>query len=143
MNSQVVRMAVAAGIVWYALGMPGLPPSVSPSAPYAGSLTAVHSATRDMVAADRQGLAEALAAAGRMLADDRAGLIKTTEDLQKFVRGTLAYGYSSFSVKKYPASAAAIQAELERVVGDKIEAVTPEKRAAVASMLEEAGRATR
>ena len=141
MNLDLIRYFAAAGIIWFALQ--GNAPSISPAAPYNGLMRDVHTATRSMDAHDRQGLSEALTSASKMLAEDRAGLIKTTEDLQEFVKGSLAYGYSSFSIGKYPAAALAVQSELERAVGASIQAVTPEIRSKVAETLSEAGRAVR
>lgn len=96
-----------------------------------------------MESQDRAGLSAALTAASQMLRADTAGLLKTTEDLQEFVRGTTAYGYSSFALKKYPAVAAAVQTELEKAVGSEIKAVESSDRARVADTLEELGRAVR
>ena len=137
-----IRLAVAAAIVWYALGMPGLPSAVSVP-PYGGGLAALHTESRAMQPVDRQGLAEALSAAAKMLEGDRAGLLKTTEDVKEFVRGVVAYGYTSFSVAKYPQVAAAVQAELEKAVGGEVTAVTPEIRSRTAAALVQAAEAVR
>jgi len=142
MNLDFIRLALGAAIVWYAL-LQGNAPSITPSAPYTGPMTTIHSETRSMDKQDQQGLSEALSAASKMLADDKAGLIKTTEELQAFTRGTLAYGYTSFALAKYPRVAAAVQAELEKATGDTVQAVTPEIRSRVAEALAEAGRAAR
>ena len=112
-----------------------------PSEPYNGSMTAVHSAANSMDKTDRQGLSEALTAAGKMLADDKAKLIKTTSDIQSFTRGSMAYGYSSFALSKYPDVSRAVQAELEKAVGDEDVPVTPEIKDKTVKTLEELGRA--
>ena len=91
--------------------------------------------------ADRQGLSEALTAAGKMLGDDKAKLIKKTSDIQSFTRGTMAYGYSSFALNKYPDVSRAVQAELEKAVGDEDVPVTPEIKDKTVKTLEELGRA--
>ena len=113
----------------------------NPSEPYNGSMTAVHSAANSMDKTDRQGLSEALTAAGKMLADDKAKLIKTTSDIQSFTRGSMAYGYSSFALSKYPDVSRAVQAELEKAVGDEDVPVTPEIKDKTVKTLEELGRA--
>ena len=64
--------------------------ALSPASPYTGSMTAVHEAANSMDKTDRQGLSEALTAAGKMLDDDKAKLIKKTSDIQSFTRGTMA-----------------------------------------------------
>ena len=143
MNPQTIRLIAAGAIVWYALGMPGTSTPIAPSAPYTGSMSAVHSASRSMDAHDRQGLSEALASAGKMLADDKAGLIKNTEDAQRFARGAIAYGYSSFSIQKYPQVASAMQSELERATGSVVTEETSEIRQKMSEALEEIGRAVR
>ena len=112
-----------------------------PSEPYNGSMTEVHSAAKSMDKTDRQGLSEALTAAGKMLDDDKAKLIKTTSDIQSFTRGTMAYGYSSFALNKYPSVSKAVQAELEKAVGDEDVPVTPEIKDKTVKTLEELGRA--
>lgn len=96
-----------------------------------------------MDARDRQGLAEALQAAGRMIEDDRAGLLTTTEAVQRAARGAVAFGYTSFSTAKYPQVAAALQAELEKASGDTSAPATPALRQKIAGVLEEAARAVR
>ena len=114
-----------------------------PSEPYTGSMTAVHSAANSMDKTDRQGLSEALTAASKMLDDDKAKLIKTTEDIQNFTRGSMAYGYSSFALAKYPEVSKAVQVELEKAVGDEITAVTPEIKNRTVATLEELSKAMR
>lgn len=142
--NNALRAVLAAGIVYVALyGVPsGINPAI-PSSAYSGPLTAAHNAAASMESQDRAGLSAALAASGKMLRADSAGLLKTTEDVQEFVRGTTAYGYSSFSLKKYPAVADAVQAELEKAVGSEIKAVDSSDRARIADTLEELGRAVR
>lgn len=112
-----------------------------PSEPYNGSMTAVHSAANSMDKTDRQGLSEALTSASKMLDDDKAKLIKTTEDIQNFTRGSMAYGYSSFALTKYPEVSKAVQVELEKAVGDEITAVTPEIKNRTVATLKELGQA--
>lgn len=112
-----------------------------PSEPYNGSMTAVHSAANSMDKTDRQGLSEALTSASKMLDDDKAKLIKTTEDIQNFTRGSMAYGYSSFALAKYPEVSKAVQVELEKSVGDEITAVTPEIKNRTVATLKELGQA--
>jgi septal ring factor EnvC (AmiA/AmiB activator) len=113
----------------------------SPSTPYTGSMTAVHASAEKMEKNDRQGLSEALTAASKMLEDDKAKLIKTTEDIQNFTRGSMAYGYSSFALAKYPEVSKAVQVELEKAVGDEITAVTPEIKNRTVATLKELGQA--
>ena len=144
MNPTTIRMILAAGIVWYALGgqIPGVSvPGVAPSGPYTGSMTALHTAAASMDPKDRAVLSEALAASGEMISADRAGLLTSTEALQKAARGSIAFGYSTFTVTKYPAVASLIQADLEKAIGSEVAAVTPEIRGKVAGVLSEAARA--
>jgi hypothetical protein len=147
--SGYLRPALAAAIVWYALGMPGLP--VTPggggggTVPYAGTLSALHAASRSMDAADRASLSEALTAAGEMLRADSRGLVDTTEAAQRYVSAVLEFSYNGLGQPKqrYPAVADAISAEMLRVVGDTAGAFDAAGRARLAESLAEAGRATR
>ena len=138
-----VRIVIAAALVWWAVaGSNGLPPS-SPRQPYNGPMASVHSSAAGMDARDRQGLAEALQAAGKMIEDDRAGLLTTTEAVQRAARGAVAFGYTSFATGKYPQVAQAIQDELEKASGDKSAPASPALRQRIAGVLEEAARAVR
>ena len=141
--NNVARIAGGALLIWVALGTPGMPTGggLVPSAPYSGSMSALHSAAGSMDAKDRQGLSEVMAATAAMVKDDRTQMIKTTEDVQKMIRGAMSFGYSTFSSSKYPAVASAVQSELERVVGSTIEPLDSGKRAAVVAALEEMARA--
>ena len=136
--NDLIRIAVVIGGLGLLFGDTGGGGS-KPSEPYNGSMTAVHSAANSMDKTDRQGLSEALGAASKMLADDKAKLIKTTEDIQNFTRGSMAYGYSSFALAKYPEVSKAVQVELEKAVGDEITAVTPEIKNRTVATLKELG----
>ena len=137
------RIVIAAALVWWAVaGSSGLPSS-SLRQTYSGPMASVHSSAAGMDARDRQGLAEALQAAGRMIEDDRAGLLTTTEAVQRAARGAVAFGYTSFATAKYPQVAAALQAELEKASGDTSAQATPALRQKIAGVLEEAARAVR
>lgn len=138
-----VRVAVAAALVWYALGAPGLPPNIAPSAGYSGSLSELHTAAGEMESSDRAGLSGSLGAAADMLEKDPARLITDTASLQRFTRGVIGFGYSSFSVKKYPRVADEVQKQLETVVGEASEALTDEKRRATVAALREMSEATK
>ena len=142
MNGSTIRLIAAAAIVWYALsgGMPGVGPSAGP---YTGSMGELHSAAAAMDPKDRSGLSEALDAASKMIANDKAGLLTTTESLQKAARGAIAFGYSTFSVNKYSNVASLIQADLEKAIGSDVVAITPDVRSKVAGVLSEASRAVR
>lgn len=137
------RVAVAVALVWWVVAGPNALPSPSPRQAYTGPMQTVHTAAAGMDARDRQGLAEALAAAGKMIEDDKAGLLTTTEAVQKAARGAIAYGYTSFAVGKYPEVARAIQDELERATGGLSAPATPALRQRVASTLDEAAKAVR
>lgn len=141
--NDLIRIAIAGGIVYFALtgGTPG--GGGTSSVPYTGSMTSVHSAASSMESPDKQGLSEALTAASKMLDDDKAKLIKTTEDIQQFTRGSMSYGYSSFSLGKYPEVSRAVQSELEKAVGSEIVPVTPEIKSKVVATLKELGDAIR
>lgn len=136
-----VRLGLGALIVYVALyGTPNVP--VLPQ-PYVGVYGDVHDVATQMDGNDRQGLSEALVAASRMLASDKAGLVKTTEDLQRFIRGTVAFGYTSFTLNKYPKVSAAIQNELEKTVGPTVQTVSGEMRDKTVEALVELGRAVK
>lgn len=137
----LIRIAIVIGGLGLLFGGDTGGGGSKPSEPYTGSMTAVHSAANSMDKTDRQGLSEALTAAGKMLDDDRAKLIKTTSDIQSFTRGSMAYGYSSFALGKYPDVSRAVQAELEKAVGDEDVPVTPEIKDKTVKTLEELGRA--
>jgi hypothetical protein len=104
-------------------------------------MTELHAAAATMDPKDRAVRSEALAASGEMIAADRAGLLTSTESLQKAARGSLAFGYSTFTATKYPAVASLIQADLEKAIGSDVVAVTPDVRGKVSGVLSEAARA--
>jgi hypothetical protein len=141
------RYLIAGALIYFVFSgvkLPGVPSTPSaPSGPYTGSMSALHEAAGEMDANDRAGLSEALEAASKMVSEDKAGLLSTTEALQKASRGAIAFGYSTFSVKRYSKVAALIQADLEKAVGSEVAAVSPEVRGKVASTLSEAARAVR
>lgn len=137
------RVAVAAALVLWALAGPSAVPFPSPRPAYTGPMSAVHAAAAGMDSRDRQGLSEALEAAGKMIDDDKAGLLTTTEAIQKAARGAIAFGYSSFAVGKYPKVAQSIQDELEKATGGFAVAASPAVRQRVAATLEEAAKAVR
>ena len=149
MNSNTIRMIVCAGIVWYALTGGKLPgggvPGVAPSGPYTGSMTALHTAAATMDPKDRAVLAEAMAAAGEMLAADSLGLVSTTEEAQRYIKAVTSFDYVGIGkpTTKYPAVAKAFQDELTKVIGSDVAPVTPAMRSAVAAALAEASKATR
>lgn len=131
----VIRFGLAGFLVYVAFY--GTPKGVELPQPYTGDLKNVNEAASQMAAEDRQGLSEALLAASKMLASDKANLVKTTEDLQRFVRGTVAYGYTSFALSKYPTVSAEVQKELETTVGPTVQAVTSDLRdKTVATLIE-------
>ena len=133
-----IRFGLAGLLVYLALN--GVPEEIKIFEPYNGPLTHINEAANAMETQDRQGLSEALVAASKML-DDKANLLKTTEDLQEFIKGTISFGYSSFSLKQYPNVAAEIQKELESSVGATVQTLTPELKEDVAKKLSELSRA--
>ena len=142
--TQPVRIAIAAGVVWYALGMPGYQPAGGGGVgPYAGGSTAVHSASRSMPAGDRATLSAALIAAGDALAADSLGMVGTTETAQKFVKAVLEFSYVGMGkpAAKYPEVAAAIQRELEATFGTDIATIDAAKRSAISEKLRTVGAA--
>lgn len=144
--SQPVRIAIAAGVVWYALGMPGYQPAGGGGVgPYVGGATAVHSASRSMPAGDRATLSAALIAAGDALAADSLGMVGTTETAQKFVKAVLEFSYAGMGkpAAKYPEVAAAIQRELEATFGTDIATVDAAKRSAISEKLRTVGAAVK
>lgn len=146
-TNTLIRLAVAAGILWFATGgkVPTIPsvPSVPSVYPYVGPLAGLHTAARGMDSTSRLSLAETLDSAATMIESDKAGAIKTTEQLQAAIRATIAFGYSAFAETRYPAVAAALQEELEKSVGNTSAPLTPEVRSRTISMLREAAKAVR
>lgn len=144
--NQPMRIAIAAGIVWYALGMPGVG-GKAPLVPsnYSGRLSSLHVAAGGMDPADRATMAGALAAAGNALAADTRGLVGTTEAAQRFYVAVLEFGYAGMGSpkQKYPAVASALSAEFERVVGKDVAAMDAAKRAELAETFKEAAAAVR
>ena len=144
--SQPVRLAVAAGVIWYALGMPGFQNGGGGGVvPYSGGATAVHTAARSMPAADRATLSAALIAAGDALAADSLGMVGTTETAQKFVKAVLEFSYAGMGkpAAKYPEVAAAIQKELEATFGTDIATIDAAKRSAISEKLRTVGAAVK
>jgi hypothetical protein len=141
MNANAIRLILAAGIVWYALG--GSLPSVGPVATYTGPLTALHTAARSMDPKDREGLSEALQALGKMVSDDRMGAIKTTADVQTFIETGLNFGYSTFQTKQYPTVAQYLQDEISKVVGGIEGPADAAVKSRVSAALDDASRAVR
>jgi hypothetical protein len=140
-SGALVRAAVAAAVLWYVFAGGTVPGVVS--TPYTGPLTALHSAAASMESKDKQGLSEALLAIAKMIADDRLGSIKTNADLQKMVEVGLDFGYSTFQVKRYPAVAQAVQAEISKAVGSDAGPVDVATKSRASAALEEAARAIR
>ena len=144
MNGSTIRLIASAAIVWYVLS--GGMPSVGPSAgPYTGSMGELHTAAAAMDPKDRAVLAEAMAAAGEMLAADQLGLVSTTEEVQRYIRACVEFEYLGMGkpTQKYPAVAKAFQDELMKTVGSDVAPVTATTRASIAAMLAEAGKAVR
>lgn len=150
MNATTVRMILAAGLVWYALTGGKLPGGgggggVIPSGPYTGQMAALHAAASTMATHDRAVLAEAMAAAGEMLAGDSLGLVSTTEELHRYIKAVTEFDYVGIGkpTQKYPAVAKAFEAELAKAIGTDVAPVTPAIRSATAAALAEASKATR
>lgn len=145
MNADYIRYAIAAAVLWYVFAGPAAGPVAPVAGPYAGSMSALHTAASSMEPHDRAVLSEALAAAGEMLAGDVQGLVSTTEELQRYIKAVTEFDYIGVGkpTAKYPTVAAAIQAELMRVIGTDVAPVTPAMRSAVSAALTEAGKAVR
>lgn len=144
MNSTAIRLALAAAALWLVLGGGG--GSVVPSvAPYSGSMTNLHQASREMPAADRAALSGALDAAGKMLASDSKGLVATTAAMQKFVTAVLEFDYVGVGKPsaKYPSAASALQSEMQRALGSDVGPVDSAVRSRMVSALTEAALAVR
>jgi hypothetical protein len=94
---------------------------------------------------DRAVFAEAMAAAGEMLAADSLGMVSTTEELQRYIKAVTEFDYVGIGkpTTKYPAVAKAFQAELVKAIGTDVAQVTPAIRSAVAAALAESSKATR
>lgn len=139
-----VRLLLAGGVVWYALGMPGVGGGgLAPSAPYTGRLTAVHSAASAMSSADRATLSAAMRAAGDALAADSRGLVNTTEAAQRFFVAVLEFSYVGMGKPqaKYPAVAKALADEMEAAVGTEVAALDAAGRQKLVDAFHEAAEA--
>lgn len=147
MNPATLRLAGAALLVYVALqgNLGGLVAGGGVGGPYAGRLADVHAAAASMAAADRKALSEAMEAAGEMLLADKLGLVATTEELQRYVKAATEFSYLGVGkpTEKYPAVARAIQAALDAAIGTEVAPVNATKRAEVAAVLSEAGKAVR
>ncbi|MGA0041056.1 MAG: hypothetical protein ACO3NZ_14520 [Pirellulales bacterium] len=144
MNQQTFRIAVAAAVVWYALGTPGLnTPGIGPAAPYSGPMSAVHQAASSAASADRSALSQAFEAGADMLAADSRDLVGTTDKAQDYVLAILTWGYNGIGkpAQKYPQLADAIEAELTKIYGTEQKALTPSEKAAIVSALRELSKA--
>lgn len=145
MNWRLLHPVSLLGVVLLAAALVGSSVAVSPDAGagYAGPMPEVHRAAAGMEPVDRQGLAEALDAGAAMLGSDAAGLVSTTAQAQRFARGVLGFGYTSFAVKKYPAVASAIEAELVKATGSDDVRITPELRSRIVGAIKESAAAVR
>lgn len=144
MNPQSLRLVAAAVILWAVFGG-GIPSGPSGSAPYAGPMAAVHSASRGMTPADRAAFSEALSAGGDALAADTRGLVSSTAAAQRYVAALLEFSYNGMGKPsaKYPAVADALSAEMRKAVGDTDQALDAVGRGRLAEALREAARASK
>ena len=140
-TQMMVASALVVAALVFSVGGPGI--HAGGGHAYAGKLSALHAAADGMEGRDRAGLSEALDAGAAMLERDAAGLVTTTAQAERFVRGVLGFGYTAFAVKKYPAVAAAVQAELEKATGADDVRMTPEIRSRVVESLRESAAAIR
>lgn len=144
MKPKYLRAIAGAALVWWALGMPGLPGGTLPvSGPYSGPMTSVRDKASEMSADDRRALSAAFSAAADMLEADTLNLVNNTEAAQRFVFGVLTFGYGGLGQpsKKYPGLADAIEAELVKVYGTDVVPIDSTKKAAIASTLREISKA--
>lgn len=144
MNPQTLRVVAAAVILWAVFGG-GIPSGPSLSAPYAGPMGSLHSASRSMAPKDREELSAALAAGGDALAADSRGLVSTTAAAQRYVAALLEFSYNGMGKpsSKYPAVAEALSAEMRKTVGEVDQSLDAAGRARLAEALREAGRAAK
>lgn len=143
MNQTMIRLALAAGIVWFALqGNPGGSPV---SGPYSGSLTSLHQAAQGMEPKDRSAMADGFKAGADMVAADTRGLIKTTEVAQTFLLALLSFDYNGVytPTKKYPSVASEVEKVFTQTLGDEIKPMTSTDRDKLASALREMSNALR
>ena len=137
MNNSTLRLAIAAGILWYAFGSGGgIVPSLSP---YAGPMKEVATAAGSMPSTDRRALSETMLAGSKMLDADKLGKVDTTEKFQSFVKTLLEFSYNGIGAPaaKYPTVARAIQTELEKATGPKVEKIDATKRSELSRTLKE------
>ena len=140
-QSDLIRYGLGIAVIFFALG--DGPTPLTPSAPYTGSMTQLHTESRSMEAVDREGLSEALMAIGKMVSDDRMGAIKTSADVQEAIQTGLNFGYSTFQTKKYGQVASTVESELSKAVGTEVGTLTSADKARIGTLLSEMGRAVK
>jgi len=143
MNSTAVRLAIAAGIAYYALSGGGGDSLPVMTDAYSGSMTALHSSSRSMDSHDRAVMSAAFTTASDMLAADQRNIVSDTQKAQDFVVGVLSFSYVGVGqpATKYPMVADAVEAELKKIYGDDIKPLTSSEKQRVVEVLDEIGRA--
>lgn len=148
MNIGLIRIAVAVAVWWFASGrempsIPGLDGETIHQAKYTGSMTELHGASRKMSAETRKSLSDTLSSAATMIESDRAGAIKTTDQLQAAIKATVAFGHTAFQGQRYPAVAEVLQWELEQAVGGNAGELSQGTRTKTVAVLRESSKAVR
>lgn len=146
MKPNVLRAAGGAVLIWWALGMPGLPGPGAPSiGPYTGPMAGVAEKASSMASEDSAALSAAFSAAADMLDADSLNLISNTEAAQRFAFGVLTFGYNGLGqpAKKYPGLADAIEAELVKVYGTDVAPVDAAKKSQISAAFREISKAVR
>lgn len=144
MNQQdMIRFAIVGVILYFVLS--GNPGGGSPSAPYTGSLSSLHQASRSMEPKDRAAMAEGFAAGADMVDADSKGLLKTTETAQTMLIGLLSFNYNGLAKpsQKYPSVSSEVEKVFRDTLGDEIKQLSSSDRAKLASALRDMSKALR
>lgn len=147
MNTDTIRLAAAAALIWWGLGMPGLKGGgvipFGPRAPYAGAMTELHAAAGEMEAKDRAILSDALVAGGEMVRADSRKLLDSTSEANDFFIGLMTFDYAGLAKPstKYPRVADELEKQFRSVVGDDIASMDDSQRSRFADFLIAAGEA--
>ena len=142
-QQDLIRFAVGGAILYYVLSGSIGGGSITPSGPYSGPMTAVHSAAQSMEKSDRQNIAQAFLAGGDMVAADKRNLLDNTQEASDYMVGLLTFDYNGLAKPstKYPGLASAIEAEFQKAVGTDIKGMDSSAKQKFIDFLRETGRA--
>lgn len=137
----LVRLAVVGAILGYVFNDGG--EKTTPSEPYTGPYTAIHSAAQSMEKNDRANMSQAFTAGHDMVSADKRNLLDNTQEASDYMVGLLTFDYGGLAKpsQKYPALADAIEAEFQKAVGTDIKGMDASAKQKFIDFLKETGRA--